>query len=203
MLMGALPWLVAVSALARPAGAQAAPPSLAPAVRITEQTSGTPKLLQAVHAVSERVVWASGHGGMVLRSVDGGDRWEARPTASGDSLEFRDVHAIDADTAWIMSSGSGAKSRIYRTTNGGASWTLQFMNPDTAAFYDCLSFGRGRGRTGIRAGNTAGISASISTGTGAYACPDAGPEPCTNRSTGADGFAGDLARAVSTTRFTA
>jgi photosystem II stability/assembly factor-like uncharacterized protein len=151
--MGSLPWLVTisviVSALARPAGAQ--PPSLAVAraVRVTEQTSGTPKLLQAVHAVSERVVWASGHGGVVLRSIDGGDRWEARPTASGDSLEFRDVHAIDADTAWIMSSGSGARSRIYRTTNGGASWTLQFMNPDTAAFYDCLSFGRGRGRTGV------------------------------------------------------
>ena len=147
----ALTPLVALAACVSDLLAQSATPTpaFAPAVRITEQTSGTSKLLQAVHAVSERVVWASGHGGVVLRSVNGGDTWEPRPTTSGDSLEFRDVHAISADTAWAMSAGSGAKSRIYRTTNGGASWTLQFMNPDTAAFYDCLSFGSGRGRTGV------------------------------------------------------
>ena len=130
--------------------------TLAPAVRITDQVSGTSKLLQAVHAVSDRVVWASGHGGVVLRSIDGGDTWDARGTDSGDSLEFRDVHAIDADTAWVMSAGSGAKSRIYRTTNGGVSWTLQFMNPDTAAFYDCISFGTGRGRTGVAFSDASG-----------------------------------------------
>jgi photosystem II stability/assembly factor-like uncharacterized protein len=156
---GLLPWLLGAMALARSASAQ--PPTLAPAVRITEQTSGTAKLLQAVHAVSERVVWAAGHGGVVLRSINGGDRWEARLTPSGDSLEFRDVHAIDADTAWIMSSGSGTKSRIYRTTDGGASWTLQFMNRDTAAFYDCLSFGSGRGRTGIAFSDASGERTNI------------------------------------------
>lgn len=159
VLLGSLTCLSGTVALARLAGAQA--PTLAPAVRITEQTSGTSKLLQAVHAVSERVVWASGHGGVVLRSVDGGGNWEARPTASGDSLEFRDVHAIDADTAWVMSAGSGAKSRIYRTTNGGASWSLQFMNPDTAAFYDCLSFGTGRGRTGVAFSDASGGRTNI------------------------------------------
>ncbi|WP_411280838.1 WD40/YVTN/BNR-like repeat-containing protein [Gemmatimonas sp.] len=154
---------VAVTVIVSPVSAQtAAPtPTLAPAVRISEQTSGTSNLLQAVHAVSERVVWASGHGGVVLRSINGGDNWEARPTASGDSLEFRDVHAIDADTAWILSAGNGAKSRIYRTTNGGASWTLQFMNPDTAAFYDCMSFGSGSGRTG---GGRTGVAFSDASG---------------------------------------
>ena len=143
--------------------AQTAAPAvtLAPAVRITDQVSGTSKLLQAVHAVSERVVWASGHGGVVLRSIDGGDTWNARATDSGDSLEFRDVHAVDADTAWVMSAGSGAKSRIYRTTNGGVSWTLQFMNPDTAAFYDCISFGTGRGRTGVAFSDASGGRTNI------------------------------------------
>ena len=60
-----------------------------------------------------------------------------------------------------MSAGSGAKSRIYRTTNGGASWSLQFMNPDTAAFYDCLSFGTGRGRTGVAFSDASGGRTNI------------------------------------------
>jgi photosystem II stability/assembly factor-like uncharacterized protein len=139
---------VALAAVSLAASALRAQPA-APPVRLSEQASGTTKLLQAVHAASDRVVWAAGHGGVVLRSLDGGEHWTARPTASGDSLEFRDVHAVDADTAWIMSSGNGPKSRIYHTTDGGAHWTLQFVNPDTAAFYDCLSFGTGRARTGV------------------------------------------------------
>ncbi len=117
-------------------GAQA----FAPALRVTEQQSGTTQLIQAVHAVNERVVWASGHGGVVLRTLDGGDHWNTVATPGGDTLEFRDVHAASADTAWILSAGAGSKSRIYHTTNGGASWTLQFTNRDSVAFYDCLTF---------------------------------------------------------------
>lgn len=119
------------------AGAQ---PAFAPALRITEQASGTGQLVQAVHAVSERVVWASGHGGAVLRTTDGGERWTTLPVPGGETLEFRDVHALNADTAWILAAGAGAKSRIYRTNDGGANWALQFQNADTAAFYDCLAF---------------------------------------------------------------
>lgn len=110
------------------------------APRVTEQQSTTTQLLQAVHAVSERVVWASGHGGVVLRTVDGGEHWERKLTPAGDSIQFRDVHAINADTAWIMSAGTGAASRIYHTVDGGTTWALQIINPDTAGFYDCLTF---------------------------------------------------------------
>ncbi len=117
-------------------GAQA----FAPALRVTEQSSGTTQLIQAVHAVTDRVVWASGHGGIVLRTLDGGDHWSTVATPSGDTLEFRDVHAASADTAWILSSGAGTKSRIYHTTDGGQTWALQFTNRDTVAFYDCLTF---------------------------------------------------------------
>lgn len=125
-------------------GAQSAP-------RITELPTAATALLQAVHAVNPFVVWASGHKGMVVRSRDGGRSWERIEAPGGDSLEFRDVHAVSADTAWILSAGSGAKSRIYRTTNGGATWRLQFLNPDSAAFYDCLSFGSST--TGIAYGD--------------------------------------------------
>jgi len=133
--------LVATALLTHALAAQNTPtPSGATLPRATVQQSHTTQLLQAVHAVNERVVWASGHGGVVLRTLDGGTTWQARPTPAGDSLQFRDVHALNADTAWILSAGNGSASRIYRTTNGGASWSLQFINRDTAAFYDCLTF---------------------------------------------------------------
>jgi photosystem II stability/assembly factor-like uncharacterized protein len=128
-----------IAAVLTAAIAVSAPAQTVP--RVTEQQSGTTQLLQAVHAVNDSVVWASGHGGVVLRTLDGGRRWEQLKTPAGDSLEFRDVHAFSADTAWILSAGDGPQSRIYRTTNGGVSWRLQFINRDSAAFYDCLSFG--------------------------------------------------------------
>ena len=108
---------------------------------VTEQVSGSRALLQAASAVNERTVWVSGHRATVLRTTDGGTTWERRTVTGADStLEFRDVHALDANTAWVLAAGPGAKSRIYHTRDGGASWALQFTNADTAAFYDCFTF---------------------------------------------------------------
>ena len=104
--------------------------------------SGTTALLQAVSAPSERVSWVSGHRAAVLRTRDGGATWERLvvPGAAADSLEFRDVFALDADTAYLLAAGPGTRSRIYKTTDGGNSWALQFTNRDSAAFYDCFDF---------------------------------------------------------------
>jgi photosystem II stability/assembly factor-like uncharacterized protein len=104
--------------------------------------SGTTALLQAVSAPSERVGWVSGHQAAVLRTRDGGATWErlAVPGAAADSLEFRDVYAVDADTAYVLAAGPGSRSRIYKTTDGGTSWALQFTNRDSSAFYDCFDF---------------------------------------------------------------
>ena len=128
-----------LAALPLPAQAQRAAAGQAP--RITEQQSGVTQLIQAVHATSANVVWASGPGGVVLRTIDGGSTWQRRTTPAGDSLQFRDVHALNADTAWVLSIGNGPASRIYRTVDGGTTWALQFINRDSAAFYDCMSFG--------------------------------------------------------------
>jgi photosystem II stability/assembly factor-like uncharacterized protein len=57
-----------------------------------------------------------------------------------DSLQFRDIDAIDANIAYLLSSGSGASSRIYKTSDAGASWSLQYTNTDPAGFFDCMAF---------------------------------------------------------------
>ncbi len=39
-----------------------------------------------------------------------------------------------------MSSGTGDKSRVYKTTDAGATWQLLFTNPDTGGFLDAIAF---------------------------------------------------------------
>ena len=109
--------------------------------QIVDQVSGTTQLLQAVSVVDSSVVWISGHGATVLRSIDGGRSWSVRPvTGAPDTLQFRDIHALNDRTAWILAAGPGDMSRIYRTNDGGATWTLQWTNPEAAGFYDCFDF---------------------------------------------------------------
>jgi photosystem II stability/assembly factor-like uncharacterized protein len=55
-------------------------------------------------------------------------------------LEFRDVQAVSEKVAYLLASGQGAASRIYKTEDGGKTWTLQFQNEDPNGFYDCFAF---------------------------------------------------------------
>src|SRR5690348_10172108 len=75
-----------------------------PAPVVTEQNSGTTARLQAVSAVNERVVWVSGIRATWARTLDGGSTWVADSMADS-WLEFRDVHAVSADRAWLLASG--------------------------------------------------------------------------------------------------
>lgn len=109
-------------------------------LRSTPQESGTTERLIGLHPVSERVVWASGTGGTYLYTTDGGKTWRADQVPGADSLQFRDVYATSADTAYLLSIGRGEQSRIYKTTDGGETWTQSFTNSDPEAFFDCIDF---------------------------------------------------------------
>jgi photosystem II stability/assembly factor-like uncharacterized protein len=123
------------------AGTDVTPPAQAAASPIrTEQQSGTDALLIAVSPVSDDVAWVSGTGGTWLRTIDGGATWQSGRVPGADSLQFRDVHALDAQHAWLLSIGNGEDSRIYRTEDAGAHWTLQFVNHEPQGFYDCMDF---------------------------------------------------------------
>ena len=130
--------LVAFGCSPRSGPESTAPASITP--MLVAQASGTTALLQAVSAVDDRVAWVSGHRGTWARTRDGGATWQTGSVPDGDSLQFRDVHALDADNAWLMSAGPGEASRIYHTRDGGQTWTRQFINTDEGAFYDCLDF---------------------------------------------------------------
>jgi photosystem II stability/assembly factor-like uncharacterized protein len=90
--------------------------------------------------VSDRIAWASGVRGAYAVTTDGGDTWRSGVVPGADSLEFRDVEGVSETVAYLLAAGPGDRSRIYKTDDGGRSWSLQFTNRDTSAFYDCFAF---------------------------------------------------------------
>jgi photosystem II stability/assembly factor-like uncharacterized protein len=117
----------------------------------TVQQSGVTATLRGVSAASDRVVWASGSRGTVLRSADGGTTW-TKLTVTPEPLDFRDVDAISDRIAYALSIGTGPLSRIYKTSDAGATWTLQFTSGDPQAFLDAMALWDER--TGIVVGDS-------------------------------------------------
>lgn len=109
--------------------------------KLTPQNSGTTQGLIAVSPVDEHVVWASGRGGTFVVTTDGGQTWKAGVVAGAEALQFRDVQGVSAKVAYLQSIGNNPTDfRIYKTEDGGATWTMQFQNQNPGAFYDCFAF---------------------------------------------------------------
>jgi len=104
------------------------------------QTTGSRASLRGICAVSDQVCWASGSGGTVLRTTDGGGSWCNVGPKNTNDMDFRDVHAWDADNAVIMCAGD--PDRLYRTGDGGQTWKTVYEHPDAAAFFDGMVFDR-------------------------------------------------------------
>jgi photosystem II stability/assembly factor-like uncharacterized protein len=95
---------------------------------------------RGLDVVSEKVIWASGTGGTIIRTIDGGTNWDVIKVKGAEKLDFRDIEAFDSRTAYILSIGNGDSSRIYKTTDGGNNWKLQFTNPHEKGFFDSIAF---------------------------------------------------------------
>lgn len=104
-----------------------------------QQTVNTKASLRGLSVVNEKVIWASGTGGTVIKTTDGGKTWQVMAVPGAEKLDFRDIEAFDRNTAYILSIGNGDSSRIYKTVDGGNSWILQFTNSDPKAFFDALA----------------------------------------------------------------
>ncbi len=94
---------------------------------------------RGLSVVSEKVVWASGTGGTVVRTVDGGANWKVMTVPGAEKLDFRDIEAFDENTAYILSIGNGDSSRIYKTTDGGTTWKQQFVGTKKETFFDAIA----------------------------------------------------------------
>ena len=99
--------------------------------------TGTDASLRGLCAVSSTTCWAGGDRGRVLRTTDAGKTWQVYTVPGATELEIRDVHGFDADRALVMTAGQPA--RIYRTDDGGQTFTCTHESPHAEAFLDSIA----------------------------------------------------------------
>ena len=78
--------------------------------RWTPLTSGVTARLRGVSAVSDRVAWASGANGTIVRTADGGATWRTLQVPGAEKLDFRDIDAVDEATACEHQAGRASAS---------------------------------------------------------------------------------------------
>jgi photosystem II stability/assembly factor-like uncharacterized protein len=116
------------AAVAALAGCSALPP-VAEAPASARATAWMPQQhavtaeLRGLSVLSDKVAWASGAKGTVLRTVDG-EHWTLLAVPGAEAFDFRDIEAFDVNTAIVMGAGPGEASRMYRTRDGGVTWQL-------------------------------------------------------------------------------
>ncbi len=111
------------------------------ALELEQLTSPVQVSLRGLAVVSPQIVWASGADGTVLRTLDGGQHWDERRVpdeSTKDRMDFRDIHAWDAESAIVVSAGNPAQ--FFRTEDGGQSWTLAFEKRQDGMFVDAMAF---------------------------------------------------------------
>ncbi|CUR55206.1 putative oxidoreductase (secreted protein) [metagenome] len=108
----------------------------------------TDQQFRGLDALDARHAWVGGSDGGVWKTSNGGRTWKDVSPPDTAGLLFRDVEATDRRHVQVLAIGEHDASRIYRTTDGGRTWALTFVNDDPAAFYDCMAMWPG-GRRGL------------------------------------------------------
>ena len=110
--------------------------SSAQSVRVL--SSGDKVSLRGLSVVDDKVVWVSGSGGKVGRSVDAGKTWKWHSVKGFEKNDFRDIEAFSETSAIIMSVSEPAY--ILKTDDGGESWKVVYQNNTKGMFLDAMDF---------------------------------------------------------------
>jgi hypothetical protein len=107
-------------------------------------TSFNPGFTQAtgvagLSAPGNQVLWVAGRdtsqnvsGNRFARTTDGGQTWSQFVVTGFPTYTPSNISAINADTAWVAMFNSTGGGGIFRTNNGGVSWTQQTTATFTA-----------------------------------------------------------------------
>ncbi len=102
--------------------------------------------------VDANTVWTFAYDGsgagtypkIVSKTTNGGTTWTtANITGPGVNALISDLHAVDGNTAWVVTAPSSAgtnANRIWKTTDGGATWTQQTSGYTSASFANHIYF---------------------------------------------------------------
>lgn len=112
-------------------------------VELTWIETGVQAQLIGLDARNTRNIWVGGQNGTMMQSRDNGETWTrvlVSDNAADSELEFRDVEIVDMRTIYALAAGKGEKSRIYKSSNAGRTWTEQFKAEEEDAFINCMDF---------------------------------------------------------------
>ena len=89
--------------------------------------------INSVFFLETNTGWAVGQGGLIMHSTDGGVNWNIQQSATQE-YDLHDVYFKDANNGWAVGGEDNftgtQEGYIYRTTDGGETWTLQFTDDD-------------------------------------------------------------------------
>ncbi len=96
-------------------------------VQVTGQIFGRTESLRGISIVDTSFAVVAGPGGTVFKTDDGGITWQSigYPNLS-DNFWIEDVDFVNRNVGWIvgLDNGPGRNKTVYKTTDGGSSWTL-------------------------------------------------------------------------------
>lgn len=123
LLSGFFSWIFTVSSFAQ---------------NIEVLQTGLKTSLRGLAVLNDQVIWTSGSGGTVGRSLDGGKTWEWNKVPGFEKREFRDIEALDQNTAIVIAIAE--PGNILKTTDGGKTWKTVFTDTTKGVFMDAMDF---------------------------------------------------------------
>lgn len=107
------------------------------AQQITEQQLLGPVEFRGLHAVSQKVIWASGSGGWIYHTTTGGEHWTIDTIPGASAYFLVDIWAADSLTAFVAGTKfSGGAAAIFTTTDGGRTWSRPWALERAEVFLD-------------------------------------------------------------------
>jgi photosystem II stability/assembly factor-like uncharacterized protein len=97
------------------------------------QISQTLENLESVQVVTPTLVFVVGEKGTVLKTTNGGSVWTQLPTIFTEDLY--DLHFINDKVGWVVGGTATGKGKIFKTSDGGATWVNQYTNDSTNYFF--------------------------------------------------------------------
>ena len=111
--------------------------------------------INSISAVDDTVIWVNAsvesvvnsgtpvpadHLIKIIRSTNGGETWESHGVEESIGRISFDIQAVDAYTAWITSQdyGSGLDRALYKTEDGGITWTNKLLFRGAGVFLRIL-----------------------------------------------------------------
>ncbi|MFZ1704906.1 MAG: hypothetical protein WAT79_11210 [Saprospiraceae bacterium] len=97
----------------------------------------------------------TGRTNALYRTIDGGSSWTTMTVPTGSGYNDLSISPTDPNTIWIVRTGYNSGSKVYKSTNGGSTWTnISGTLPNLAA--NCIIY-QNNTADGIYVGMDVGI----------------------------------------------